>query len=131
MYPVSIFQNTGHRGVAGAAVFFLFLHIAFFSCSIDATSHIYAAEIFPTPVRAKGLSVSVSGLFISTIIFLQCAPTAFEQIGWKFCLLFIIITMLLFFVIWFYFPEVSRMPESFSQLILISLDFKDAPGRHW
>jgi len=128
---VSIFQNTGNTGMAGAAVFFLFLHIVFFSSSIDATSYIYASEIFPTPVRAKGLSVSISGLFMSTIIFLQCAPAAFDEIGWKYYLVFIIITTILFFVVWFYFPEVSRTPGWFSQLILIFLDFKDAPGRHW
>ncbi|KAK5100049.1 hypothetical protein LTR70_008011 [Exophiala xenobiotica] len=106
---VSIFQNTGNTGMAGAAVFFLFLHIVFFSSSIDATSYIYASEIFPTPVRAKGLSVSISGLFMSTIIFLQCAPAAFDEIGWKYYLVFIIITTILFFVVWFYFPETSKM----------------------
>lgn len=68
---VDVFQRTGQRGAASAAVFFLFLHIGFFSSSVDATSYIYAAEIFPTPVRAKGLAVSISGLFIATIIFLQ------------------------------------------------------------
>jgi len=128
---VSIFQNTGHQSAASAAVFFLFLHIAFFSSSVDATSYIYASEIFPTPVRAKGLSVSVSGLFISTIIFLQCAPTAFEQVGWKYYLVFIAITTVLFFVIWFYFPEVIQSPRFSFRARLIALDLKITVGRHW
>jgi MFS family permease len=106
---VSIFQKTGHRSAASAAVFFLFLHIACFSSSVDATSYIYASEIFPTPVRAKGLSFSISGLFIATIIFLQCAPTAFDQIGWKYYLVFICVTTVIFFIIWFYFPEVRLL----------------------
>jgi MFS family permease len=106
---VSIFQKTGHRSAASAAVFFLFLHIACFSSSVDATSYIYASEIFPTPVRAKGLSFSISGLFIATIIFLQCAPTAFDQIDWKYYLVFICITTVIFFIIWFYFPEVRLL----------------------
>jgi MFS family permease len=106
---VSIFQKTGHRSAASAAVFFLFLHIACFSSSVDATSYIYASEIFPTPVRAKGLSSSISGLFIATIIFLQCAPTAFDQIGWKYYLVFICVTTVIFFIIWFYFPEVRLL----------------------
>lgn len=107
---VSLYQTTGSNSAASAAVFFLFLHIACFSSSVDATSYIYAAEIFPTTVRAKGLSISVSGLFIATIIFLQCAPTAFAAIMWKYYTVFIAITTVLFFVIWFYFPEVR--PES-------------------
>src|ERR1700761_1273458 len=80
---VSIFEKTGKRSAAVGAVFFLFLHVAFYSTSMDATSYIYAAEIFPTPVRAKGIAISVSGLFVATIIFLEAAPTAFANIGWK------------------------------------------------
>ena len=105
---VSIFQKTGHRSAVSAAVFFLFLHIGCFSSSVDATSYIYASEIFLTPVRAKGLAVSISGLFFATIIFLQCAPLAFGAIGWKYYLVFIVITTIIFFIMWFYFPEVCK-----------------------
>lgn len=80
--------------------------IVSFSISTDATSYVYASEIFPTPVRAKGLSVSISGLFIATILFLQSAPTAFEQIGWKYYLVFICVTSVIFVCMWLFFPEV-------------------------
>ncbi|KAL6792876.1 general substrate transporter [Trichoderma sp. SZMC 28012] len=106
---VSIFQRTGSRSVAGAAVFFLFWHMACFSSTSDATSYIYASEIFPTPLRAKGLAVSVSGLFVATIIFLQCAPTAFAVIGWKYYLVFIGCTTVIGTFIWFYCPETSQL----------------------
>ncbi|EFX04561.1 major facilitator superfamily transporter sugar [Grosmannia clavigera kw1407] len=55
---VSRFQSTGSRAMASLAVFFLFMHIACFSTTSDATSYIYASEIFPTALRAKGLAVS-------------------------------------------------------------------------
>jgi MFS family permease len=106
---VSIFQRTGDKGVAGAAVFFLFLHIAFYSSTADATSYIYAAEIFPTPLRAKGIAVSVTGLFSATIVFLQAAPTAFAAIGWKYYLVFIVISSIMVIVILWYFPEVRQV----------------------
>ncbi|KAL1966953.1 hypothetical protein VTN77DRAFT_3697 [Rasamsonia byssochlamydoides] len=105
---LSIFQRTGDRAVASAAVFFLFLHIGCFSVSVDATSYIYASEIFPTPVRAKGLSVSISGLFIATILFLQAAPTAFDNVGWKYYLVFICITSVIFVAMWLFFPETRQ-----------------------
>ena len=103
---VDIFERTGDRRVAGAAVFFLFWHILLFGLSFDATSYIYGAEIFPNPVRARGFGISVTGMFTSTIIFLQCAPTAFANIGWKYYLLFIAMCTVFFIVIWLYFPEV-------------------------
>lgn len=103
---VSVFQRTQSRGVAGAAVFFLFWHMICFSSTCDATSYIYASEIFPTPLRAKGLAVSVSGLFVATIIFLQVAPTAFAAIGWKYYLVFLCLTAVIGVIIYFYYPEV-------------------------
>jgi hypothetical protein len=103
---VDIFQKTGGRGVAGAAVFFLFWHILLFGLSFDATSYVYGAEIFSNPVRARGLGISATGMFVSTIIFLQCAPTAFTNIGWKYYLLFIAMCTVFFVVMWIYFPEV-------------------------
>ena len=117
---LSTYQRTGNKGVAAAAVFFLFLHIGFYSTTMDATSYIYAAEIFPTPVRAKGIAISVSGLFVATIIFLEAAPTAFVQIGWKYYTVFISVTSVMAVVILMYFPEVSStIPVSMSILTFI------------
>ena len=104
---VSKFQDTGHRSAAIGAVFFLYLHVAIFASTCDATTYIYASEIFPTPVRAKGLAISVSGLFVATIIFTSAAPTAFADIGWKYYLIFTIMTAATVVVMWFWFPEVS------------------------
>ncbi|KIW50162.1 hypothetical protein PV05_11777 [Exophiala xenobiotica] len=114
---VDRFDKTGDRGLASAAVFFLFLHILFFSSTCDATSYIYAAEIFPTPVRAKGLAVSISGLFVATIIFLQAAPTAFAAIGWRYYIVFIAVTTVIAIAIWLYFPETKgRSLEDIGEL---------------
>lgn len=111
---LSIYDKTGSTAATNAAVFFLFMHIACFSVTCDATSYIYASEIFPTPVRAKGLAISVSGLFVATIIFLEAAPTAFAEIGWKFFTLFIAITTLSFLFVWLYCPEVSFLFSTIS-----------------
>ncbi|KAK5701132.1 hypothetical protein LTR17_022854 [Elasticomyces elasticus] len=119
---VSVYQRTGQRAAASAAVFFLFLHIAAFSSSVDATSYIYASEIFPTPARAKGMSISVSGLFVATIIFLQAAPTAFAAIGWQYYLVFICITSVLFVVVWTWFPETTK--QSLEDVAVL---FNDTP----
>ena len=128
---VDIFNRTGSRSAAAAAVFFLFWHIVCFSSTCDATSYIYAAEIFPTPVRAKGLAVSISGLFIATIIFLQCAPVAFATISWRYYLLFIALMVVLLAVIWFYFPEVRLNISNVDTLADTMLDPPEISRRYW
>lgn len=110
---VSVFSRTGDKGAASAAVFFLFLHVAIFTLCCDATSYVYASEIFPTPVRAKGLSVSVSGLFFATIIFTTAAPTAFADIGWKYYLIFVVLTSIITVYAYFTFPEVCAFAFPF------------------
>lgn len=111
---VDMSQKRQSRGTAGAAVFFLFLHITLFGLSYDATSYVYGSEIFPTHVRARGLGISMTGLFVSTIIFLQSAPTAFTNVGWKYYLAFIAMSTVMFFVVWLYFPQVCVANQVFN-----------------
>lgn len=104
---VTYFNKTGNTGIAKAAVFFLFLHIGFYSSTMDATSYIYSCEIFPTPVRAKGLAISIAGLFSATIIFLEAAPTAFAAIQGYYYIVFIVCTFACIVCMLTFFPEVS------------------------
>ena len=115
---VSLYNKTGDKSLAAAAVFFLFLHIAFYSSSMDATTYIYATEIFPTPVRAKGLAVSIAGLFSATIIFLEAAPTAFAHIGWRYYTVFIAVTTVMIILMYFFFPEVRWQQRMWLELLL-------------
>lgn len=88
---VAEFSGTSNKIGNGFGVFFLYLFVAFYGGSMDASSYVYCAEIFPTSIRAQGVGVSVSGLFIMTLIYTQAAPVAFTNIGWKYYLVFIIL----------------------------------------
>ncbi|CAG9992928.1 unnamed protein product, partial [Clonostachys byssicola] len=89
---VAHYQSTASHSAAVAAVFFLFLEVAVFSSTIDATSYVYPSEIFPTPLRAKGMAVSAAGLFLASLIILIPAPTAFENIQWRYYIVFTILS---------------------------------------
>lgn len=91
---VAEYQRTGFLTQAKAAGFFLILDIGFFCVSVDATSYIYGVEIFPNPLRARGLGISISGLFLTTIVFLSPASTAFWHAGLKYYLVFTLLTSL-------------------------------------
>ncbi|OCT51766.1 sugar transporter [Cladophialophora carrionii] len=93
----------------GFAIAFLFLFVFFYGGSLDATSYIYCSEIFPTAVRAQGVGFSVSGLFLSNLVYTQAAPTAFNNIGWRYYLVFIVVPLAgLPFLVKFY-PETKGL----------------------
>ncbi|KIX99687.1 uncharacterized protein Z520_04322 [Fonsecaea multimorphosa CBS 102226] len=98
-----------NRAATNAAVFFLFLFVGFYASFIDATTYIYASEIWPTPVRAKGLALSISGLFLSSLAILQGAPAGFANIGWRYYLVFISVTSVMVVFMYFYFPETKTL----------------------
>ena len=56
-------------------------------------------------IRSIGTSFSLIGAFLSSLVYVQAAPTALASIGWKYYLIFIIITFLSTFLFAFVFPE--------------------------
>ncbi|KAL1849896.1 hypothetical protein VTK73DRAFT_9790 [Phialemonium thermophilum] len=102
---LSQFEKSGSRGTAIASVVFLFTHIACFAFNIDVTTYVYTSEIFPTHIRSKGMAWSICAYFASLIIYLQVGPTAFNTIGWKFYLVFLVALFCFIVPLFFYFPE--------------------------
>ncbi|KAH6980636.1 hypothetical protein BKA56DRAFT_550355 [Ilyonectria sp. MPI-CAGE-AT-0026] len=70
---------------------------------------VYLAEIFPTWMRAEGVSFSVAGLFTTTLIYTGSASVAFAGVGWKYYLVFIFVPLAGVAVIWFWFPETNGL----------------------
>ncbi|OAA60346.1 General substrate transporter [Niveomyces insectorum RCEF 264] len=102
---LSVFERTGSRQSAIASVVFLFTHIACFAFNVDVTTYVYTSEIFPSNIRSKGMAWSICSYFASLIIYLQVGPTAFNTIGWKFYLVFLIALFCFIVPLFFYFPE--------------------------
>lgn len=64
---VAKYSGTKNRVGNGFGVLFLFLHITFYACCVDAVSYVYCSEIFPTHMRAQGVAVTIFGLFMMTL----------------------------------------------------------------
>lgn len=69
---------------AGVAMLFLIeLPYDFF---LNGMQFIYISEIWPMHLRAKGMSLGVAMTSFMNIVWLQSAPTAMANIGWKYYL---------------------------------------------
>lgn len=80
-----------------------------YGCCIDASTYVYCTEIFPTHIRSRGMAWSLAILFASTIAYLIPAPTAFAEVGWKYYLSFIILSVINMPLMWLYFPETNGL----------------------
>jgi hypothetical protein len=93
-----------------AAVAMLFVYVFVFEVCLDGAQVVYISEVCPTHLRAKGISLGMAGLCVMNIIWLQAAPTAFANIGWKFYLCFIIPGTLFVCFLLYWYPDTKGMP---------------------
>lgn len=108
----------------------MYLFVTCYRFNVDASSYIYCSEIFPTNIRAQGFGFSISGLFLMNTskyfsnraniiphrpsnaypsVYTTAMGLAFNHIGWKFYLLFIIIPSLMLPFIVYYYPETKGL----------------------
>ncbi|SCO91365.1 related to sugar transporter [Fusarium oxysporum] len=106
---VAKFAGTDNTVGNGFGVFFLFLFVGFYATTLDATVYVYAAEIFPTHLRAQGMGLSIVAQSLTSLLHTQIAPSAFSAIGWKYYLVFVFVPLSGVFVIWRWFPETKGL----------------------
>ncbi|OAL34558.1 hypothetical protein AYO20_06188 [Fonsecaea nubica] len=128
------YGGTDNRVGNGFGVFFLYLFVTFFGGSMDASSYVYSSEIFPTSIRAQGTGFSVSGLFAFSLIYTMCAPVAFNSIGWKYYLIFIIVPLIGAAIMALFYPEtkglaLEEIGQKFGDEVAIDLTHLSAEER--
>lgn len=106
----SSFLPTTNHAVLVLGVFFIFWFIPWYGLTIDGTMYTYASEIWPSEIRAEGIAISMVGYWLATIAILQAAPTGFDRCGWKFYLVFVVCTVVMWFFVFFCLPETSNIP---------------------
>ncbi|KIX91946.1 uncharacterized protein Z520_12335 [Fonsecaea multimorphosa CBS 102226] len=88
-----------------AAVAMMFLYVATYSGTVEGPFYYYSSEFFPTHLRAKGMSLQSSTFMWTSILWAQSGATAIADIGWRFFLIFIIMTVIFSAIIYFYYPD--------------------------
>ncbi|OAL56033.1 MFS transporter [Pyrenochaeta sp. DS3sAY3a] len=104
------FLGSTNKSALSAGVAMLYVYVFFYGVFLDGPTYFYLGEIFPNHLRARGMALGMASLCLANIIWLQAAPTAFANIGWKYYLFSIIITFL--GAIWAFtsFPDTRNVP---------------------
>ncbi|KAL1897470.1 hypothetical protein Sste5346_004208 [Sporothrix stenoceras] len=103
------YLGTTNRSGLIACAAMLFLNVTCLGLFVEGVGFTYVAEIWPTYVRGEGYAIGMCSLCVASIVWLQSAPTAFANIGWKFYIIFIVFDALAAVVIWFY-PDTRGKP---------------------
>ncbi|KIW80716.1 hypothetical protein Z517_07332 [Fonsecaea pedrosoi CBS 271.37] len=102
-------EGTNKAGLAvGVAALYLFESCYCFS--VDVCLFVVSSELFPNHLRSKGVALAIGACTLTNIVLLTTAPTAFQHVGWKFFLLFIITTACGVVFLYFFLPETSSIP---------------------
>jgi Sugar (and other) transporter len=107
---IANFVPSTNTAALQAAVAMFFVFQVFYALCLDGTQFSYLGEIFPTHLRAKGVSLGVAVISLMNIIWLQSAPTAFVTVGWKFYLALIIPGTIGGILMWIFFPDTKGLP---------------------
>jgi hypothetical protein len=131
-------SNPDNKIALKAAVFFSFLYLFVYVLGFLGIPFLYASEIAPTHLRAAvcGLSTAVSWLF--NFLVAEVTPVAFNDIGWRYFLVYFCLNAAFVPTIYFFFPETSqRSLEEIDQIFESSTSIFDTvsvaqklPKRH-
>jgi hypothetical protein len=116
---IASYVEVPHPSAAGqkVAVFALMFFVFFYGLFVDAASFIYSSEIYPTHIRARGVAMATATYFIACITYVTPGATAIANIGWRYFLVFVCLTVVTVVVIVVMYPETKgRSLEELAEL---------------
>lgn len=87
-----------------------YIFLIFYGLGIDVVGIVFYSEIFPNHLRAKGVAATIAVIVLTDLVYLQVAATAFAHAGWKFFLLFVLLSGLGAIWAYFFIPETKGLP---------------------
>jgi hypothetical protein len=78
---VANFGTSDNFPALKSSVAMIFIYAFFWSGVLSGTQFVYCGELFPSHLRAKGISLGVAGIYLANVLFLTLAPTAFAHVA--------------------------------------------------
>ena len=104
------YPHNVNRASDYACIVFIFVYSLGYSMGFGPAAWVYGSEIFPTPLRARGLNLAASGGAIGSIVVAQVWPTGIANLGSKIYFFFMAINIVCVPIIWLFYPETKNMP---------------------
>ncbi|ODQ52031.1 hypothetical protein SAICODRAFT_26103 [Saitoella complicata NRRL Y-17804] len=127
IFLAALIATYSNKAGAGAAIAFLFLFSIIYSLGFNAVWAVYTTELFPMALRARGGAIATFFSFVTQIIFSQASPTAFENLGWKYYIVFIVLDfvfagMVLMFCVETKGKTLEEINELFGERVVVRMD---------
>ncbi|KIY68950.1 putative MFS sugar transporter, partial [Cylindrobasidium torrendii FP15055 ss-10] len=104
------FKGTAvEKNTASASIVFFFLYMFFFGAGPNCIPWVYVPEILPLHARAKGTAIAVSSNWIWNFTIVMITPIILNRLQWKAYLIFVATNALFVPLIYFFYPETTRM----------------------
>ncbi|KAK4187063.1 general substrate transporter [Podospora australis] len=100
-----IYPNNINRAADYTCVVFVFVYSLGYSIGFGPAAWVYGSEIFPTAVRARGLSFAASCGAIGSVIVTQIWPVGIAALGSKIYFFFMAINLVCVPIIYVFYPE--------------------------
>lgn len=120
----AIFVGIGTKGLGYAAAVVLYLFQTFFTLGWQSNMWIYPSELLPLKLRLRGGALAVVSQWLFTFLVVEITPPMITNIGYKSYIVFAVINFVTLPVVYFCFPETSRLP-----LEAVDLLFADRDGQ--
>lgn len=103
------YLGTDDTAGLAACLLFLFLYILAYQ-AVDAPSFVWATEVWPTTLRAKGVSLMFFAYFVGAITYTTPGALMIKNIGWHLYLLYMALCIVSGIVVYFFIPETKGLP---------------------
>ncbi|KAG7898196.1 hypothetical protein KL935_004346 [Ogataea polymorpha] len=108
MLLVTILLRVGTKESSVAATAFFFTFIGFFGYAMNCVPWVYAAEVLPLQLRAKGNAISVATNWICNFVIAMITPIMTQNLAWKTYIVFTLTNAVATIHFFVFYPETSK-----------------------
>ncbi|KAI1407382.1 general substrate transporter [Hypoxylon sp. FL1857] len=106
---VKFYLNSTHQPGINALVALYFIFGFAFTSTIECTAYVYGSEIWPTHLRSEGSTIAYASFFGNALAYSAPINLALKNIGWKYYLVFVAVTVVSTAILALYFPETKNL----------------------